>query len=190
VIKTERLVRLYQGISSGLQYIHDSKLAHRDLKPQNVLISDDRQQAVLTDFGSMTDSIIEINNSRKAQEIQDWSAQNCSMFYRAPELFSPKVGTSVTEKADVWSLGCILYALMFNKGPFDYVAENGDSIALAVTNVKFNFPTDVLDSRPETLVAIIKNTIVFEQADREVLSKLLNDLNQIPIYELRDLDFV
>ncbi len=155
-----------------------------------MLISDDKQQAVLTDYGSMTDSIIEINTARKAQEIQDWSAQNCSMFYRAPELFSPKVGTNVTEKADIWSLGCILYALMFNKGPFDYVAEKGDSIALAVTNVKYSFPTDVLDSRPESLVNIIKNTILFEQIEREPLNKILNDLNQIPSYELRDLDFV
>lgn len=63
----------------------------------------------------MTSKVIEIKNSRKAQEIQDWAAQNCSMFYRAPELFNPKVGSSIDESADVWSLGCVLYALMFVK---------------------------------------------------------------------------
>lgn len=60
----------------------------------------------------MTSKVIEIKNSRKAQEIQDWAAQNCSMFYRAPELFNPKIGSSIDESADVWSLGCVLYALM------------------------------------------------------------------------------
>ena len=79
---------------------------------------------------------------------------------------------------------------MFNRGPFDYVAEKGDSIALAVTNVKFNFPTDVLDSRPETLVSLIKNVIVFEPAERQTLSRVLHDLNSIPSYELSDVDFV
>ena len=42
----------------------------------------------------------------------DWAAQNCSMFYKAPELFSPRVGICIDEHADYWSLGCILYALM------------------------------------------------------------------------------
>lgn len=100
-------------------------MAHRDLKPLNVLLSNDRQTPVLTDFGSMTDRLIKIDDSRKALEIEDWAAQNCSMFYKAPELFSPKTGSIIDEKSDIWSLGCILYALMYNKGPFDYVYEKG-----------------------------------------------------------------
>ena len=120
-------MKLFYAISSGLNFIHESNLAHRDLKPQNILLcSDERVGALLTDFGSMTERVIEIKNSRKAQEIQDWSAQNCSMFYKAPELFSPKTGI-IDEKADIWSLGCLTYALMFNKGPFDYVVEKGFS---------------------------------------------------------------
>ena len=83
--------------------------------------------ALLTDFGSMTDRVIEVNTSRKAQEIQDFAAENCSMFYKAPELFNVKIGT-IDEKADIWSLGCVLYALMFNKGPFDYVAGKGNAL--------------------------------------------------------------
>ena len=47
------------------------------------------------------------------------------MFYKAPELFNVRIGT-IDEKADIWSLGCVLYALMFNKGPFDYVAGKGN----------------------------------------------------------------
>jgi serine/threonine kinase 16 len=116
---------LFSGITDGVNYIHDNNLAHRDLKPHNVLLSDDRQSAVIIDFGSMTEKCITIDSIRKSQEIEDWAAQNCSMFYKAPELFSPKVGTVINEKADIWALGCILYAMMFNKGPFDYVAERG-----------------------------------------------------------------
>lgn len=124
-IKLDRLVKLFLGICNGLSYIHESNLAHRDLKPQNILISDDGYTAVLTDFGSMTDRLIEINTSRKSQEISDWAAQNCSMYYKAPELFMPRVGQTINEKADIWSLGCILFSIMYNKGPFDYVAEKG-----------------------------------------------------------------
>ncbi len=122
------MIKLFYAITSGLNYIHESNLAHRDLKPQNVLLSnDERVGALLTDFGSMTERVIEVNTSRKAQEIQDFAAQNCSMFYKAPELFNVKIGT-IDEKADIWSLGCVLYALMFNKGPFDYVAGKGNAL--------------------------------------------------------------
>ena len=91
----------------------------------NNLKGDDMSTAILTDFGSMTERQIEISTLRKSQEIQEWAAQNCSIFYKPPELFNPKVGTNVSEKTDIWSLGCVLYALLFNKGPFDYVVERG-----------------------------------------------------------------
>jgi serine/threonine kinase 16 len=124
-ISTNAIIKLFSGICFGLNFIHEADLAHRDLKPQNILLSNNKQEAILTDFGSMTEKNIKIVDSKKRQEIEDWSAQNCSMFYKAPELFSPKVGMVISEKADLWSLGCLLYYLMFNKGPFDYVIEKG-----------------------------------------------------------------
>jgi serine/threonine kinase 16 len=111
-INNDRLINLFYGLCDGLNHIHDNNLAHRDLKPHNVLISNDGRIPILTDYGSMTDRSIEIKTSKICQEIQDWAAQNCSMFYKAPELFSPRVGICIDEHADYWSLGCILYALM------------------------------------------------------------------------------
>lgn len=108
----DRLLNIFYGICNGLDHIHASNLAHRDLKPHNVLLSNDGCLPVLTDYGSMTDRIIEVKTSKIAQEVQDWAAQNCSMFYRAPELFNPRPGVTIDESADVWSLGCVLYALM------------------------------------------------------------------------------
>ena len=79
----------------------------------------------MTDFGSMSERIIEISTSKKAQQIQDWASENCSLFYKAPELFQPDLHRNITEKADIWSFGCNLYASMYNKGPFDYVVTKG-----------------------------------------------------------------
>jgi serine/threonine kinase 16 len=185
-IVSDRLVRLVHGICEGLKYIHNSKLAHRDLKTQNVLVSDNGQQAILTDFGSMTDLNIEIRTSRIAQEIEEWAAQNCSMFYKAPELFAPKIGSVINGKADIWSLGCLIFALMFNKGPFDYVAERGDSIALAVSNVKYSMPMNLVD-RPEALTNIVKNTLIDVPEKRFDMTQILNQLNGISEFDLKEI---
>jgi serine/threonine protein kinase len=42
------------GVCNALNDIHASNLAHRDLKPQNILLDDNRNSAILTDFGSMS----------------------------------------------------------------------------------------------------------------------------------------
>ena len=132
----ERITKLMMGVCHALNDIHCANLAHFDLKPQNILLSNDRNNAILTDFGSMNERIIEITSSKKAQQIEDWASENCSLFYKAPELFSPQEKNTITEKADIWSFGCNLYVTMYNKGPFDYVLNKGNFIGLCFNLVK------------------------------------------------------
>lgn len=167
-------MNLLLGICKGANFIHLSNLAHRDLKPHNVLLSHDRQTAVLTDFGSMTEKIMHVKNSRDSSSIQDWAAQNCSMFYRAPELFEPKVDSEITEKADIWSIGCILYAMVYNKGPFDYVCEKGDSIALAVASANFKIPQTNNLQRQDYQIEMITRMIVVDDSKRSTLNDNMN----------------
>ena len=62
-------------------------------------------------------------------EIQETAERESSMAYRALELWDPKVGQDITTKTDVWSLGCLLFALFLGKGfsPFECVFDvNGE----------------------------------------------------------------
>ncbi|XP_032257651.1 serine/threonine-protein kinase 16 isoform X3 [Halichoerus grypus] len=120
-------------IIDNKRYLFIQKLGEGDLKPTNILLGDEGQP-VLMDLGSMNQACIHVEGSRQALALQDWAAQRCTISYRAPELFSVQSHCVIDERTDVWSLGCVLYAMMFGEGPYDMVFQKGDSVALAVQN--------------------------------------------------------
>jgi len=111
----------------------------------NIMIADDGTTPVLMDFGSLTLARIPIPTRTLALYHQDLAAEHCTMSYRAPELFDIKTGTTLTEKVDVWALGCTLFALLYGYSPFEPPSDQlvGDSIALAVTQGSYKFPGGV-----------------------------------------------
>jgi serine/threonine kinase 16 len=107
------------------------------------MIADDGVTPVLMDFGSLVRARNHITTRQQALELQDQAAEHSTMPYRAPELFDVKTGSTITEKCDIWSLGCTLFALLYGYSPFEPPTESalvGDSIALAVTQGQFKFP--------------------------------------------------
>uniref|UniRef100_A0A2C9K6T6 non-specific serine/threonine protein kinase n=1 Tax=Biomphalaria glabrata TaxID=6526 RepID=A0A2C9K6T6_BIOGL len=133
--------KLMLGICQGIKAIHDHKppYAHRDIKPDNVMTEEDGTPVVM-DLGSAAPAQLEIKTAREASSLQDLAAERCSMLYRAPELFTVETNTSIDERTDIWSLGCVLYALAYLESPFEAAYQRGDSLALATMAGKINFP--------------------------------------------------
>ena len=103
-------IRYLNQVCEGLKLFHNHSpaWAHMDIKPGNVLL-DSRGKPVLMDFGSTSIARKTPKSRSDALRIQEWAAENCSMPYRAPELFEVKSQVGLTESVDIWSLGCFLY---------------------------------------------------------------------------------
>ena len=102
----------------AIDYCHSKKIIHRDLKLQNILLQDpinelpteitgaSRIRVKLVDFG-----IFGSNSGGIAERSTEGSLK-----FMAPELFLGR--TESTPKIDVWSLGCILHAMILGEYPF------------------------------------------------------------------------
>lgn len=106
-------------------------ILHRDLKVENILLSD-KGHYVLCDFGSAT---ARVQNPEKQgiSTVDEDIKKYTTLSYRAPEMVDLYSGKSITTKADIWALGCLLYKLCFFSLPF------GES-TLAIQNGNFSFP--------------------------------------------------
>ncbi|KAK3671214.1 Serine/threonine-protein kinase env7 [Recurvomyces mirabilis] len=117
--------------------------AHRDIKPGNIMISDNGTQPILMDLGSLAPSPTPITSRALALQVQDQAAEHSTMPYRAPELFDVQPDTTIDTKVDIWSLGCTLYACLIGKSPFEARSEEtGGSLSLCVLGGDWRFPDE------------------------------------------------
>lgn len=148
--------------------------AHRDLKPANVML-DESNRPVLMDLGSTTRARVNVSTRQSALALQDLAAEHCTLPYRAPELLYVKTGSSVDEKTDMWSLGCTIYALMYNSSPFELqAAESGASLAMAIQSGKFEFPSGTgIVQYSEKLKDVVNTCLALDPSVRASVDQVL-----------------
>ncbi|GLC37352.1 hypothetical protein PLESTB_001596600 [Pleodorina starrii] len=120
------VLQLSRDVAEGLAHLHRFGVLHRDLKPGNVLL-DYRGRAKIADFG--------ISRLRDPyRSCVSLTEPGGTINYMAPELFT---GIRVDERADLYSLGCIMYEALTRKVPFDnlvrgpIVGPGGEQIGIA-----------------------------------------------------------
>lgn len=82
---------------------------------------------VLMDFGSVAAAERQIRGRTDALAAQDEAAVHSTLPFRAPELFDVASDARLDQRTDVWSLGCLLYALRYGYSPFEceFVGNGG-----------------------------------------------------------------
>lgn len=117
-----------KALLKGISYLHSLGVVHRDLKPENIMITGDFYEPAL--------KIIDFGLSVFAEPGQRTVSDFTSVGYSAPEMFL----TSCSEKADLWSLGAISFAMLSGKIP-DYGNSRGEILELLDCEVAFDDPT-------------------------------------------------
>jgi len=115
---------------AGLSYCHRFNICHRDLKPENILM--DRQGNIkIVDFGMAA-----------LQPANKWLTTSCgSPHYASPEVIQAKNYRG--DRADIWSSGIILYAMLTGTLPFDSQNDNHKDVIQLVLTGKYIFPEEL-----------------------------------------------
>jgi len=116
-------------IASAISHAHANGIVHRDIKPQNILMNENKQLKV-TDFG--------IAVALSATALTQTNSVVGSVHYLSPEQAR---GGSATKKSDVYSLGIVLYEMLTGRLPF-----SGDSpVSIALKHLQDHIPSAKAD---------------------------------------------
>lgn len=161
-----RALELGLDMARGLAAAHRQGVLHRDIKPQNVLVSEETGTAKLLDFG-------QAQLSAETAVVRSSSAG--TPLYFAPELFR---GEPATPRTDVYALGVVLYELLAGAPP--HSATRRDALAFRVINQDAPGLAQAVPGVDPRLAAIVERalsrTASQRFADGDLLREALEEL--------------
>eukprot|EP00913_Durusdinium_trenchii_P020489 g19248.t1 len=156
---------LWRQMLEAVQVVHQERVVHSDLKPGNFMLV--KQRLKLIDFG-----IAKRRGSRVWSECRESSVGTIS--YMAPEAVK-QGAVKIGRPSDVWSLGIILYQMIYMRAPFAHLDPMQRLFALTDPNVSVEFPASHLCAtvRQDTLLDVLQRCLQRDPARRPTIPELL-----------------
>jgi len=154
----EQIYEIFNKILDGIEFIHEKKISHGDIKPQNILVRDNIIK--ITDFG--TSKYIE-NIFIKTIDGQG------TMAYMAPEIAGSRKKRYIN--SDIYSLGVLLYQLLTGRTPYDTAFQ-------LLEGKTYPKPREINDNIPEDVEIIILKALSRKPEERyQNIKEFRNELD-------------
>lgn len=165
-LSTSETLKISSQIASALEAAHKEHIIHRDIKPQNIVLSRNLV-AKVTDFG--------IAKATTSTTITNFGTTMGSVHYFSPEHAK---GGYTDEKSDIYSLGVVMYEMATGRVPFN--SDSPVSVALKHIQESPVAPMDANSKVPEILNNIILKAMAKNTANRYKSAKeILLDINDL-----------
>ena len=153
-VALKRAIKFAIDIATGMQVAHQAGIVHRDLKPANVLIDNDALLKIV-DFGVAA-----------AQSQGDTQLTKTGYVIGSPKYMAPEqiLGKKVDERADIYSLGVIMYEMFCGVPPY----SRGDHMSVMYQHVqgKARPPIEINKELPPEINALVMKCMSLDKAKR------------------------
>lgn len=139
---------IFFQIMDGIKYLYDNKIFHRDIKPDNILMKNDKIKIADFGFAKEIDKTDVLSNTLCGTPV-----------YMAPEII---LGEAYNTKSDIWSLGVILYQLMYKKHPYGEIKNYLSLIKIYNEKRKIIFNTNY----SELLIDLVSKMLIQNPINR------------------------
>ena len=182
IIKNEGVLDEYTAlditkqIAQALSAAHKKGVIHRDIKPHNILISNEDRQVKVADFGI-------------AKAVSNSTITNIGSIIGSVHYFSPEQakGQPVANNADLYSLGIVLYEMLIGRVPFR--GDSPISIALQHINEEIEFTQEEKTKIPHSIRTLISK--MTEKSPEDIYQSAEEVIEDIDYIEKNiDLDFI
>uniref|UniRef100_A0A8D1Y4A4 non-specific serine/threonine protein kinase n=1 Tax=Sus scrofa TaxID=9823 RepID=A0A8D1Y4A4_PIG len=160
-LSEEEATSFIKQILDGVNYLHAKKIAHFDLKPENIMLLDKNipiPHIKLIDFGL-------------AHEIED--GVEFKNIFGTPEFVAPEIVNyePLGLEADMWSIGVITYILLSGASPF--LGDTKQETLANITAVSYNFDEEFFSQTSELAKDFIRKLLVKETRKRLTIQEAL-----------------
>ncbi|QLL33352.1 hypothetical protein HG536_0E02630 [Torulaspora globosa] len=176
--KTREITHILTQIIEAIQYVHSKGIYHRDVKPENILISNLFDWTIkLSDWGLATTHPTSLDRSVGSER------------YMAPELFESNLDLAERkepyqcDKVDVWSIGIVFLNIVFSKNPFSVANQTDKAFCYFAANREALF--DVFSTMSLDFFQVLRYSLTIDPANRD-LKKMRRELDNLSEYTLDD----